>query len=482
MVLESVPQWRLYLMTSALAALNFTWTLEFAIVTPYFEQRLSASTNWSHIVWLIGPISGFVVAPVVGAASDSCTSSWGRRRPFLIVGLLFSLLGMFVFSHTVPIAQYIAQDTIEKSKHAQVVALAVATTSFGVLDFSLNAATWPMRALLGDLVPDHQQHDAQSVAMVVYSAGEIAASLIVSLFPDPLQNVAAIFYIAMALSVVAFAISLALCKETPLGYTQLPTQPEHEFDSTNPDPHLYGMQHEPVDAYSPLHTATNGNNTDVHLSQQQLDPSTQSLISRLRELMSTPPYRLLKICVVYMLGWLSLFCAFPFYSSWIGENILNGNPKAAVGTPQYDNYEHGVTLYGRANTMKAIFCVILSMLQPKFLHAMSPKALTTSAFFMFAFILFVASYAHRVALAVIVVALTAVPTVVQHTIPFSTISLEYPSARGILLGVLNVFGVGGQTIATLYTGTLARHFGEEAVLRSGSAWALAAAVVGLMLL
>lgn len=52
---------------------------------PYLLE-LGLSKKYTSLVWVAGPLSGLVVAPVVGAFADRNTSRYGRRRPFMVVG------------------------------------------------------------------------------------------------------------------------------------------------------------------------------------------------------------------------------------------------------------------------------------------------------------------------------------------------------------------------------------------------------------
>jgi solute carrier family 45 protein 1/2/4 len=46
------------------------------------------------LAWLAGPLSGIIVQPIIGILSDSCQHPFGRRRPFLIVGTIFTSLAL----------------------------------------------------------------------------------------------------------------------------------------------------------------------------------------------------------------------------------------------------------------------------------------------------------------------------------------------------------------------------------------------------
>ena len=50
--------------------------------------------QYYSLTWFLSPILGLIFTPLIGSASDRCTLSWGRRRPFiraLCVGVLFGV-------------------------------------------------------------------------------------------------------------------------------------------------------------------------------------------------------------------------------------------------------------------------------------------------------------------------------------------------------------------------------------------------------
>jgi hypothetical protein len=78
---------------------NKTDSIQFAIGTPLFRQKLKVSdANIAIILSTAGPISGFLVQPVIGVLSDACQFRFGRRRPFILGGAL--LCG--TASHSLP--------------------------------------------------------------------------------------------------------------------------------------------------------------------------------------------------------------------------------------------------------------------------------------------------------------------------------------------------------------------------------------------
>eukprot|EP00166_Cyanidium_caldarium_P001219 ctg_1625.g369 len=76
-------------LSSAMAAIQFSYATEFAFGTPYFRLR-NVSYSVLPLIWLAGPFSGFLVQPLVGHWSDRV----GRRWPFIALGALFIIGGM----------------------------------------------------------------------------------------------------------------------------------------------------------------------------------------------------------------------------------------------------------------------------------------------------------------------------------------------------------------------------------------------------
>ncbi|XP_028058544.1 sucrose transport protein-like [Camellia sinensis] len=74
--------WKVVVVASIGARVQFSWTLQFSLLTPYV-QLLGIPHKWASYIWLCGPISGLVVQPLAGFYSDCCSSKFGCRHPFI---------------------------------------------------------------------------------------------------------------------------------------------------------------------------------------------------------------------------------------------------------------------------------------------------------------------------------------------------------------------------------------------------------------
>lgn len=129
---------RIYTLTLANFGIAAVWALEMGITTPYFASALASGPLLSHSVWILGPLSGLVMQPLVGHLSDRCTARLGRRRPFIVAGAAGTVVGLLAFCS----AQTLAR-TLFAPASARAGALALAVAAFALMDFSLNAAMLP---------------------------------------------------------------------------------------------------------------------------------------------------------------------------------------------------------------------------------------------------------------------------------------------------------------------------------------------------
>lgn len=75
---------------------EFCYAVEAAFVTPVLLS-VGLPRSLYSLVWLISPILGFLLQPVIGSASDYCRSSWGRRRPYILALGILMLVGLTLF-------------------------------------------------------------------------------------------------------------------------------------------------------------------------------------------------------------------------------------------------------------------------------------------------------------------------------------------------------------------------------------------------
>eukprot|EP00737_Agarophyton_chilense_P001776 gb/GEZJ01002007.1/.p1 GENE.gb/GEZJ01002007.1/~~gb/GEZJ01002007.1/.p1 ORF type:complete len:498 (-),score=54.96 gb/GEZJ01002007.1/:1174-2667(-) len=481
----------------------------------------------SHIVWIMGPLSGLIVAPVVGVLSDRCTSSFGRRRPFIVGGAFFCILGMNVFANAAAI-------TFGFLPAARVVAI----LAFGVLDFATNAIMFPSRALFGDLLPPDQQHPVQSAAAVVASMAEICGGIYLSSWKDPVTNISRVFIMASFLLAVTCTISLYVCKETPMKVNSAAAQGNSLFDVEEgrldtsaaldqdnarapgeldrpkilEDSETYNQEgcdrneNENIEHHASCITKENDTYEDadeIMLADSRPRPDDQTVTDgnleqahrhhvmgkqesfwpTLRETITSTarefPRPLIKVGIVYGLAWFLWFASLPYYSQWLGVDVLQGDPNAEPSSPKALRYEHGVSIFSVANVAKAVLAMLFSFFYPSIISlvgAVGERLVFGVSFLVFSLVLYSFAFTKDVIIAALVIALGSIPFIVTQTIPIAIVVQRYPDNLASNLGMMNLFCVIPQLIDTLYTGKVAEKAGESMVLRVASYWGFAAAI------
>lgn len=146
-VQHRIPLRKLLRVASVASGIQFGWALQLSLLTPYVQQ-LGIPHKWASIIWLCGPVSGLFVQPLVGHLSDRCTSRFGRRRPFILVGATSIIVAVIIIAYAADIGWLIGDDV---SQGYRPYAIGVFVFGFWILDVANNVTQGPCRALLADL-------------------------------------------------------------------------------------------------------------------------------------------------------------------------------------------------------------------------------------------------------------------------------------------------------------------------------------------
>jgi solute carrier family 45, member 1/2/4 len=425
---------QIFLYSIANFGVAMAWSVSFALTTPFFAQVLRAGPVISHFIWALGPISGLVVAPLVGALSDRSTSPYGRRRPFIAAGTAVVAVAMLVFSNAPRVARALMPRGAQESRiHS--VSIIVASVAFAFSDFALNANMWPLRALQGDLVPPSQQHAMQGASVAVGSLGDCAAQLLLSLFPQSVTHAPVVFATCVVVLVSTTMIMLCTAKEKPWS----------------------------------------------RADDRSGTPAKTENFGLLRRLANVPNW-MTRLAICNSLCFFALFCITPNFSSWLGSTVLQGSPDSPEGSELAVKFERGVNIYGRAGILRSILQIVLAGSYPYIMNHDHAGSVLGFSYLLFGVLILALSSTHVELLGELVVVLFAVPLSVAMTFAIAEASARSDAnMRGQLLGLLNTSTCIPQLIDTMYTGFVSERYGEKWVIRIGGMWALVAAVGGFAL-
>ncbi|XP_053307350.1 proton-associated sugar transporter A [Spea bombifrons] len=134
-----------------LFGIEFCYAMETAYVTPVLLQ-MGLPDEFYSMVWFISPILGFMLQPLLGAWSDTCTSKFGRRRPFILVLAIGALFGLTLLLNGRDIGLS-ASDTVNDHKWGLILTICGVV----LMDFSADSADNPSHAYMMDVCTPEDQ-------------------------------------------------------------------------------------------------------------------------------------------------------------------------------------------------------------------------------------------------------------------------------------------------------------------------------------
>src|SRR5689334_4136937 len=148
-------QLQLLNMSFGFLGIQFGWGLQMANMSPIYEY-LGARADQLAYLWLAAPITGLLVQPIIGHASDRTWGRLGRRRPYFLTGAILSSTALVLMPRSS--------------------ALWIAAGLLWILDASINVSMEPFRAFVADLLPESQRTRGFVMQSFFIGLGAVVAS------------------------------------------------------------------------------------------------------------------------------------------------------------------------------------------------------------------------------------------------------------------------------------------------------------------
>lgn len=127
--------------------------------------NLGADVHELSWFWLVAPVTGLIVQPIIGHMGDNTWSPLGRRKPYFLIGAVLCAIGLVLLPNAASVTQMFAAS-----------ALLLAVIFLAMMDASVNIAMEPFRALVGDMLPKHQGTIGFSVQTILIGVGAVLGS------------------------------------------------------------------------------------------------------------------------------------------------------------------------------------------------------------------------------------------------------------------------------------------------------------------
>ena len=151
---------------------QIAYALQSANISRIFAT-LGADPHQLSFFWILPPLMGMIVQPLIGKYSDRTWCRMGRRKPYLLVGAVIAVLVM-MFLPNAGSLQFSARLFLGLN-----MAMWFGLFSLIFLDTSINIAMQPFKMMVGDMVNEKQKTQAYSIQSFLCNAG----SLVGYLFP-----------------------------------------------------------------------------------------------------------------------------------------------------------------------------------------------------------------------------------------------------------------------------------------------------------
>ena len=162
--------WQMWNLSFGFFGVQIAYALQSANISRIFAT-LGADPHQLSFFWILPPLMGMIVQPLIGKWSDRTWCRMGRRKPYLLVGAIVAVLVMLFLPNAGSL-----------SFRSRLLLGLNGAMWFGLfslifLDTSINVAMQPFKMMVGDMVNEEQKGKAYSIQSFLCNAGSFVGYL-----------------------------------------------------------------------------------------------------------------------------------------------------------------------------------------------------------------------------------------------------------------------------------------------------------------
>ena len=161
--------WKLWNLSFGFFGVQIAYALQSANISRIFAT-LGADPHDLSYFWILPPLMGILVQPIVGTLSDRTWCRYGRRIPYLFIGAVLAVLVMCLLPNAGSLGLAVSG------------AMLFGLIALMFLDTSINMAMQPFKMLVGDMVNEKQKAKAYAIQSFLCNAGSVVGYVFPFLF------------------------------------------------------------------------------------------------------------------------------------------------------------------------------------------------------------------------------------------------------------------------------------------------------------
>ena len=161
--------WQLWNISFGFFGVQIAYSLQSANISRIFAT-LGADPHSLSFFWILPPLMGMIVQPLVGKYSDRTWCRFGRRIPYLFLGSIIAIAVMCLLPNA------------GNFNFTFTGAMIFGLIALMLLDTSINMAMQPFKMLVGDMVTEKQKSQAYSIQSFLVNAGGLVGFIFPFLF------------------------------------------------------------------------------------------------------------------------------------------------------------------------------------------------------------------------------------------------------------------------------------------------------------
>ncbi|MGA2137100.1 MAG: MFS transporter [Bryobacteraceae bacterium] len=413
--------WQIWNMSFGFLGIQFGWGLQMANMSAIYEY-LGARADQIPILWLAAPLTGLIVQPIIGHASDRTWNRLGRRRPYFLTGALLSSAALILMP--------------------RVSVLWMAAGLLWILDASINISMEPFRAFVADMLPEDQRTRGFAMQSLFIGLGAVVASVL----PGFLMK-----HVAMDSGRIPLPVRLSfyLGAAAFFGAVMYTIATTREYPPAD------------LDAF------------------RRMKAQKRGLAENAREILESiggMPETMKQLAWVQIATWLGLFCMWLYFPVAVAHNVFGADdPHSAI-------YTEGVAWGGYCFAMYSAVCFVWSFVMPALAGRLGRKMTHSLCLLCGAAGLMSVAVIHNKWLLFGSMVGVGIAWASTLAMPYAILAGSLPAEKtGIYMGIFNFFIVTPEIVASLGFGWVMAHLlGNNrllAVVAGGVFFVVAAALM-----